>query len=294
MKDKLIEIAMERKRTMILIMFGIVIFGVVARLSIPIENQPRVEIPYFVVTVVHEGISPEDATRLLIRPIEIELKALEGVKEITGTGAEHMAFIAVEFDASKDIDIAMSDVREAVDRAKPELPATAEEPIVSETASGDYPMLQINLVNEHASERLVLETAHKLRDRLETIQGIRSVVIQGHREEVLEITIEPTRLLANGITVEQLIVALARNNQLIPAGSIDAGRGSIALKIPSVVEEANDLIDLPLFSDTETVVTLGDVATVRRTFKDRTQFVRVNGKQAVSLYPFQASRREFN
>ena len=286
MKDKLIEIAMGRKRSMILIMVGIVIFGVVARLSIPTESEPRVEIPYFVITVVHEGISPEDATRLLIRPIELELKALDNVKEITGTGAEHMAFISVEFDASMDIDVAMADVREAVDRAKPELPITAEEPVVTETASTDFPIVQINLVSEKASERLVLDTARALRDRIETIPGIRSVVIQGHRDEVLEITVEPARLLANGITVEQLIVALTRNNQLIPAGSLDSGKGSIALKIPSVVEEAGDLVDLPLFTDGETVVTLGDVATVRRTFKDRTHYVRANGKQSVSLFPY--------
>lgn len=286
MKDTLIELAMVRKRSIILIMFGIVIFGIVARLSIPTESEPRVEIPYFVVTVVHEGISPEDATRLLVRPIEIELKALEGVKEITGTGAEHMALIAVEFHASTDIDVAMADVREAVDRAKPELPTTAEEPVVTETASTDFPMMQVNLVSEYASERIVLETAKKLRDRIETIPSVRSVVMQGHRDELLEITIEPERLLANGITVEHLIVALTRNNQLIPAGSLDSGKGSIALKIPSVVEEASDLISLPLYTDGETVVTLGDVATVRRTFKDRTEFVRANGKLSVSLFPY--------
>ena len=271
---------------MMLIMVGIMIFGVVARMSIPSESEPRVEIPYFVITVVHEGISPEDATRLLVRPIEIELKALEGVKEITGTGAEHMALIAVEFYTSMDIDVAMADVREAVDRAKPELPSTAEEPVVTETASTDFPMMQVNLVSEHATERIVLKTAQRLRDRIETIPAVRSVVIQGQRDELLEITIEPARLLANGITVEHVIVALTRNNQLIPAGSLDAGKGSVALKIPSVVEEADDLIKLPLYTDGETVVTLGDVATVRRTFKDRTEYIRANGKMSVSLFPY--------
>ena len=286
MKETLIEIAVERKRSIILIMFGILIFGIVARLSIPTESEPRVEIPYFVITVVHEGISPEDATRLLVRPIEIELKALEGVKEITGTGAEHMALIAVEFHTSIDINEATADLREAVDRAKPELPSTAEEPVVTDTASTDFPMMQVNLVSEFASERIVLQTARKLRDLIETIPSVQSVVMQGHRDEMLEITIEPERLVANGITVEHLIVALSRNNQLIPAGSLDAGRGSIALKIPSVVEEASDLIKLPLYTDGDTVVTLGDVAEVRRTFKDRTEFVRANGKLTVSLFPY--------
>ena len=271
---------------MLLIMAGIVVFGIVARLSIPTESEPRVEIPYFVITVAHDGISPEDATRLLVRPIELELKALDNVKEITGTGVEHMALIAVEFEAATDVNDAMADIREAVDRARPELPFTAEEPVVTETASTDYPIVQISLISEVASERLLLETARTLRDDIETVAGIREVTIQGHRDEVLEISVEPTRLLANGITVESLIRALTRNNQLIPAGSLDAGQGSVAIKIPSVVEEAQDLIDLPLSADGETVVKLGDVATINRTFKDRTHYVRVNGKQAVSLFPY--------
>ncbi len=287
MKDQLINIAVGHKRSVLFVMFGIMIFGVVARLSIPTESEPHVEMPYFVITIVHEGISPEDAVRLLVRPIELELKTLDNVKEIAGTGAEHVAFVSVEFESTIDAEEAIADVREAVNRAKPKLPTTAEEPIVQDTASTDYPTLQINFASDWASERLVLKTARALSDRLEAISGVQAVTIQGNRDEVLEITIKPAHLLANGITVEQLHAALTRNNQLIPAGAIDAGKGSVSLKIPSVVETANDLLDLPLYSDGETVVKLDDVATIRRTFKDRMHYVRVNGKETVSLFVYQ-------
>ena len=82
------------------------------RVSIPVESEPRIEVPFFVITVPHEGISPEDATRLLILPLEIELKSVEGIKEITGAGAEHKAIVAVEFTTETDLDVALSDVRE--------------------------------------------------------------------------------------------------------------------------------------------------------------------------------------
>ena len=286
MKEALVDMALQRKRSILLIMFGILAFGVVARLSIPTESEPRIEVPYFVITVVHEGISPEDALRLLIKPLEIVLKALDGVKEVTGTGAENVGFVAVEFHASVDIDVALSDVREAVNRAKPELPASAEEPIVSETASTNFPLLQVNLVSELAPERLVTDLAKELKDRIETLPDIHTAVLQGHREEFLEIAIEPTNLYANNLSIEQLIVALARNNQLIPAGSLDANSGSVALKIPSVVEDASDLLEMPVHTDGDTVVTLEDIAQVRRVFKDRTNYTRNDGKQTISVFVY--------
>ncbi|MYD43403.1 MAG: efflux RND transporter permease subunit [Gammaproteobacteria bacterium] len=286
MRDALIDIALAHKRSILLIMFGIIVFGVVARLSIPTESEPRVEIPYFVITVVHEGISPEDALRLLVRPLEIELKALDDVKEVTGTGAEHVGYIAVEFHAAVDIDVALADVREAVNRAKPELPSTAEEPVVTETASTNFPVLQVNLVSEIAPERLVTDLAKKLKDQLESVPLVHTAVIQGHREELLEIAVEPAELYANQLSLEQLVIALARNNQLIPAGSLDTYQGSVALKIPSVVENAQHLLQLPVFVDGDTVVTLADIATVRRAFKDRTNYTRNNGKETITVFVY--------
>ena len=103
MKDRLIDLSLDRHRSTMLVMLGILIFGIVARVSIPVESEPRIEVPFFVVTMVHEGVSPEDATRLLIMPLEIELKSVEGVKKITGTGAEHMATVAVEFTTETDL-----------------------------------------------------------------------------------------------------------------------------------------------------------------------------------------------
>ena len=87
MKDQLIDLSLDRYRSTVLVMIGILIFGIVARMSIPVESEPRIEVPFFVITAPHEGISPEDATRLLIMPLEIELKSVEGIKEVTGTGA---------------------------------------------------------------------------------------------------------------------------------------------------------------------------------------------------------------
>ena len=113
-----IESAISRTRTTMSLMAVVVLCGVLARAALPIANDPHIELPFFVVILVHEGISPEDSERLLVQPMEIELRKLEGVEELSSSASEGSAVLFVEFDASVDLDQALLDVREAVDRGK--------------------------------------------------------------------------------------------------------------------------------------------------------------------------------
>ncbi len=283
MNNPLITAAVRRTRTTLLLLFAVLLAGTVARIAIPMESNPRVEVPFFAITIIHQGISPEDSARLLVLPVEIELRTVEGVEEVMAFASEGVATVLVEFDADYDLDIALSDVREAVDRAKPELPITAEEPIILEQNTDDFPILQVSVVGDDAPERMLYSIAKAIQDDIEAIPDILEARLQGHREEVLEVVIEPTQLDAYGLTNDQIINTVLRNNQLIPAGSIDTGQGRMSVKVPSVIETAPDLFDLPIATNGDSVVTLGDVATVRRTFKDRTSHARVNGLRAISI-----------
>ena len=278
-----IDAALNRTRTTLLLMFMVVLAGLIARAAIPIASEPHIEVPFFVIGVIHEGISPEDSERLLVMPMEVELRKVEGVEELTAYAAEGSATLLVEFDADYDLDEALRDVREAVDRAKAELPSTAEEPFVRENTTEDFPIIQINLVGDEVPERMLYTAAIELRDDIEALPDVLKAELRGHREEVLEAVIDPTALEAYQISNEQLINTIVRNNRLIPAGAIDTGSGRFSVKVPSVIEEARDVFDLPIKTSGDTVVTLKDVATVRRTFKDRTGYARVNGRNTLSL-----------
>ena len=142
----LIDAAIARSRTTMLVMAMVIIAGLISRAVIPVANDPDIDVPFFVITVVHEGISPEDAERLLVMPLEIEMRDVEGVEEMTAFASEGAGTLMVEFDADHDLDKALMDTREAVDRAKAEMPSTAEEPIVTEASVDDFPILQINIV----------------------------------------------------------------------------------------------------------------------------------------------------
>ena len=281
--NAVIDAAINRYKTTLMVMVMVVVAGLFARNAIPVANEPNIQIPFYIITVIHEGITPEDAERLLVMPLEVELRNVEGIDELTSYASEGAATVMVEFDAEFDLDRALQDVREAVDNARPEMPGTIEEPFIRETTTEDFPILQVNLVGEDVPERVLYNLAIELKDEIEIIPEVLDAELQGHREEVLEAIIDPNALEAYRIANDELINTIVRNNRLIPAGSLDTGEGRFSVKVPSVIEQARDVFDLPVRVKDDAVVTLGDVATVRRTFKDRTSYARVNGEAAISL-----------
>ena len=279
----MIDAAIKRSRSTMLLMCVILVFGLIARMSIPVEANPKIDVPVFVIVLTHEGISPEDATRLLAIPLETELNSLEGVEEVSAYGSEGGARVVVEFDVEFDLNIALDDVREALDRAKPKFPSATEEPIILEQSTDNFAIINVNLVSEGVSERALVSMARELREELEAIGDVLEAQIQGDREELLEIILNPSKLEAYQLPADQLIAQFTRNNRLIPAGSLNSSEGQFAVKIPGVIDSASDLFNFPIKVSNDTVLTFADVATVRRTFKDRGGYARVNGYPAISI-----------
>ncbi|MBT7369429.1 MAG: efflux RND transporter permease subunit, partial [Gammaproteobacteria bacterium] len=279
----LISSAIDRTRTMMSLAAAIIFAGVVSYTAIPIEMDPDIPIPIIFVMIPHEGISPEDSERLLLRPMELELRTLEGVKELNAYAAEGSGTIIVEFHSDFDQDQALIDVRESVDMAQSKLPSTAEEPIIREVSVADFPIITVSVGGEGVPDRVKYRLARQLKDEIETISDVLEARLVGEREELLEAVIDPSEMESYGITHEDLLSAVARNNRLIAAGSVDTGRGRFSVKIPSVIETGKDVLSIPVKATSEGVVTLKDVVTLRRTFKDATRYTRTNGKPAVVI-----------
>jgi multidrug efflux pump len=280
--NRLIAACLGRSRTVLLILVLILVGGVQAYLGIPKEADPDVQIPIIYVAMTHEGISPEDAERLLIRPMEQELRSIEGVKEMRAQASEGQASVTLEFEAGVDIDEALADVRERVDLAKADLPEDTDEPIVNEINLALFPVLVVTLSGD-LPERALLALARDLEDRIEGLSDVLDVEIAGDREELLEVVIDPLRVESYDFQLEDLLARVARNNRLVAAGALDTGEGRFGVKVPGVFESAEDVLKLPIKAVGDRVVRLGDVATVRRTFKDPEGFARVNGRPALAL-----------
>jgi len=280
--SRLIDLAFGRSRTVLLILAFILVAGTGAYRSIPKEAEPDIAVPIIYVSMTHDGISPDDAERLLIRPMEKELQAIEGVKEIKSTAGEGHASVQLEFTAGFDSNRALADVRERVDIAKAELPEATDEPRVNEVNVALFPVLTVALSGP-LPERGLVQIARDLKDRIEALSGVLEVDVGGDREALLEVVVEPAVMETYGVSFAELFDLISNNNLLVAAGAMDTGAGRLVLKVPGVVEGIEDMLAMPVKVEGDRVVTFGDVASVLRGFKDAEGFARVGGLAAVTL-----------
>ena len=280
--NRLIDAALDHSRTVLASLVLVLIAGTYAYMTVPKEAEPDINIPQLYVNVSHEGISPEDAERLLVKPIEQQLRDIEGVEEMRATAFQGGANILLEFDAGFDPDVAMADVRAKVDLAKPELPDEADEPTVNEINLSLFPVLVVTLSGD-VPERTLLRLARQLQDRIEGIASVLKAQIGGDRDELVELVIDPLVLESYNLDAREIIDAVGRSNRLVAAGSLDTGEGRFAIKVPGLFETADDILDMPVKVSGDTAIRFRDIGVLRATFKDPQGFARINGRPAISL-----------
>jgi multidrug efflux pump len=286
---QIIESAMLRSRTVMLSLAVVLIGGLTAYVTIPKEAEPDIEIPVLYVSITFDGISPEDSERLLVRPMEQELRSIEGIKEMTANAYEGGANVQLEFFAGIDTNKALQDVREKVDKAKAKIPNEAEEPTVNEVKMSRFdPMLVLNLAGA-VSERTLTIIAKDLKEKLEGLNGVLEVNLVGVREELMEVVVDPLAMESYGLDQAQIISFISLNNRLVAAGSLQSSEGRFPVKVPGVLESAEDVLNMPIKAVGDRVVHFKDIADVRRTYKDAESYARLNGKKALAIEVVQRS-----
>lgn len=280
--NAIIDAAIRYSRTVLSLLVVIIAVGIMSWLSIPKEAEPDVSVPFMYVSASLDGISPEDSERLLLKPLEQEIQGVDGVKTITSTGYLGGGNLVLEFGAGFDADTALEDVRSAVDNAKPSLPSEADEPKVSEINLSEQPIITLAVFGD-IPEKTLLQLMRRLQDRIEALPPVLEADLAGSREEVVEILIDPNVLQSYGLNMQEVLGLVAGSNRLIAAGSLRSGAGSFDLKVPGLFEDIEDIFDLPVKSDGQSVVLFSEIADVRPTFKDPESFARVNGKRTMSL-----------
>ena len=173
-------------------------------MTIPKEAEPDVKIPIIYVQLTQRGISPEDAERLLLRPVETQLKSVANVKEMRSTAFEGGGYVLLEFEAGFDSNAALADVRAKVDDAKRDLPRDADEPSVQEVNLSLFPVLVVALAGD-VPERTLLRIARQAKNAIEQVPGVLSAELRGARDEAVEIIAEPMLMKSYGVSLEQLI-----------------------------------------------------------------------------------------
>lgn len=280
--NALIDGAMRHARMVLLALILIFVAGIRTFVDIPKEADPDITMPVLHVQLTHDGIAPEDAERLLVRPLEQELRALEGIKEMRSMAFEGGGNVVLEFEAGFDIERAKRALRERVDLARSKFPGETKEPRIEEVNLSLFPVLVVTLSGD-VPERTMMRIARELREKIEALPQVLKVEIGGEREEQVEVIVDPSRIENYGLSLDDMLNLTSRGNRLIAAGAIEAPRGRFAIKVPGLFETLDDILSMPLKVRDDAVVRLGDVADIRRGVKDPRGFARINGRPAVSL-----------
>src|SRR5271154_46072 len=198
-----IDYAIDHARLTVATLIFLLAAGLVAYVTIPKEAEPDVKIPIIFVQLAQRGISPEDAERLLLRPVETQLKSVGNVKEMRSSAFEGGGYVLLEFEAGFDSKSALADVRAKGDQAKHDLPPDVDEPQVQEVNLSLYPVLVVGLAGD-LPERTLLRMARGAKNAIEQVPGVLSAELRGARDEAVEVIIEPTPLMSYGISLEDL------------------------------------------------------------------------------------------
>ena len=256
--------------------------GVIAYTGLPKEGEPDIDFPALFISVPFPGISAEDSEKLIVKPLENNVRDLDGLKKLRATAAEGYAIVFLEFEFGWDKAATIAEVRDRVNKAESEWPDGAEQYSIDEINFSEFPIVVLSLSGQ-LPERTLLKVAKDLQTEIEALGEVLEAPLAGHREEMLEVLIDPLQLEAYNVTAGDLISVVVNNNQLVAAGEIESGSGAYSVKIPSSFTEAQDVYDLPVKVNGDSVITLGDLAEIRLTFEDRAGTARFNGESTVAV-----------
>ena len=278
----MIEKLLSQRKLILTFLFFFITFGMYKYISLPKESDPDISLPVIYISLSNQGISPKDSERLLIKPFERELKNIEGVKKISSTAYLGGGNIVLEFDAGFNSDKALSDTRVKIDLTKNKLPDETEEPKATEVNLSRFPVLAV-AISGNLEDRVIQKYSKYLKRKIESFSEVLEVTTLGESEREVKIIVNPDIVRNYGLTNKDVLASIAKSNLMIPAGTLSNEKGSFNLKIPSLIENREDLLNIPIKSTTDAVVTLDDVAEIRDSFKDKLGFARNNGQNAIIL-----------
>ncbi|MEM1327607.1 MAG: efflux RND transporter permease subunit [Bacteroidota bacterium] len=269
--------------TIFLLTAMIFIFGIISYQAIPKEQFPEVTFPTVYINTPYFGNSAPDIEDLVTRPIEKEVQSVDGIKNITSTSVQDFSIIIAEFEADEDLDVAVRKVKDAVDKAKSELPSdldqdptvseinTAEIPIVSVNISGDYPPQQLRAYAEYAQEQI------------ENISEVSEVVLKGAIEREVKVDLDLPKMESLEISYNDIEGAISSENLTLSAGEVVNDNLRRAIRVVGQFDDVDELRNLVVKNERQRPVYLREIANVEFGFKDRTSIARSDGLPVISL-----------
>ena len=279
---RITEYALKLKVTVYVLILMIIIVGINSYRAMPVESAPDVPIPIIMVQTIYPGVAPEDMEQLVSTIVERELKDLDDVKKMSSSSSESVSIVTIEFETEVDMDDAYQKVRDKVDKAKPDLPADAEDPVLIEINVSEFPILLINVLGGYGMARLK-KVAEGLEESIETVPGVLGVDLVGGREREIQIFLNPDRMRYYKMGVGQILTRIGQEHLTTPAGNLELGGSKYTVRIPGEYRNVHLMEDIVLKAPGGKPIKLKDVGRVHDGYKDRETISRANGSECITL-----------
>jgi multidrug efflux pump subunit AcrB len=275
--------AIDNRTSIYVLTIFITMLGVLSYISIPKEQFPEIIIPTIIVNTPYPGTSPEDMENLVTRPIEKEAKAISDVKKITSKSIQDFSTIVVEFNPGIAVSEAKQRVRDAVDKAKTNLPSDLpKEPDIMQVDLSEIPIMYINISGDYDLQRLK-KYADDTKDRIETLKEITRVDIVGALDREIQVDADMYKMQAASVTFSDLERAIAGENVTVSAGNISTYGSKRTVRVAGQFKSPEEIKNIMIKSGSGATVYVKDIADVKDSFKEQESFSRINGKNVITL-----------
>lgn len=294
MKDQFKEFkpsswAIDNRTAVYIITVIITLAGLMTYLNLPKESFPEIKIPQIIVQTFNPGTSPENMENLVTKPIEKQVKNLTGVKKITSNSFQDFSVVIVEFNTDVKVDKAKDDVKDAVDKARPDLPQNLpNEPEVKDIDLSELPILYVNISGNYDLNRLK-KYADRIQDEIEEMREIKRVDMVGALEREIQINVDLFRMQAAGLTFDDIERAVQAENVSATAGQVSMNNQKRILSIKNEFKSAEQIGNIIVKNQQGGAVYLRDIARVEDSFEEQKSYARLNNQNVITLNIIKAS-----
>ncbi len=275
--------SLNNKNTIYLLSVILVFFGIYSYRSMPKELFPEVYFPTVLVNTIYPGNPPLDIENLITRPLEKQIETVKGIKKISSTSSQDVSAIIVEFNTNVDIDKAVDDVKDAVDKAKNDLPDDLrDDPLVQDIDFSEFPIININLSGDYSLVELK-RYADYLKDEIEKVAEISKVNIQGINDREIQINVDPYKMDMYKVSFRNIEDAIAQENVSISGGELKTSKTRRSIRIVGEFTDTRQIDDIIVKYEKGNIVYVRDIATVVDGYAEPNNFARLNLHPVVSL-----------
>lgn len=268
-----------------MLMVALVVVGVLAYTSMPLDFFPEVSYPAMAIITVYPGASPGEVQEQVTKPIEEAMMTAPGVQEVQSQSSESLSIVVVLFNLDTNVKQALQDVREKIANVRSQLPADVLEPSIRNYDPAAVPILNISVAGQSAAaapQNIRQTVADDILPRLQRIDGVADATVTGGREREIQVLLDANALKARRLAPQQVIQTIAMESYSIPGGSIQQGRQNLLLRTPANFDKVEDIANLQIASPLG-AVRLGDVAIVQDGWKEQDTYSRLDGQEAVVI-----------